>query len=38
MTNCPRIRIRGLKKSFGNRTILNGIDLDIHEGTSMVII
>ncbi|MCX5616518.1 ATP-binding cassette domain-containing protein [Bombella sp. TMW 2.2559] len=34
----PRLRIRGLKKSFGDRTILNGIDLDIPAGKSTVII
>lgn len=38
MTQQPCIRIRGLKKSFGNRTILNGIDLDIPAGASTVII
>lgn len=34
----PRIRIRNLKKSFGTHIVLNGVDLDINVGTSMVII
>lgn len=34
----PRLRIRGLRKSFGDRTILNGIDLDVPAGKSTVII
>ncbi|QHI96174.1 ATP-binding cassette domain-containing protein [Aristophania vespae] len=34
----PRIRIRGLKKSFGPKVVLDGIDLDVQAGTSMVII
>lgn len=38
MTKHPRIRIRGLKKAFGSKVILNGIDLDVETGTSMVII
>ena len=38
MTDQPRLRIRGLKKSFGDRTVLNGIDLDVPAGKSTVII
>ncbi|QCE33798.1 ATP-binding cassette domain-containing protein [Acetobacteraceae bacterium] len=34
----PSLRIRGLKKSFGNREILRGVDLDVPSGTSTVII
>ena len=34
----PKIRIRGLHKSFNANTILNGIDLDISEGESLVVI
>ncbi|MBW4092516.1 MAG: ATP-binding cassette domain-containing protein [Proteobacteria bacterium] len=34
----PRIRIRGLRKSFGAKTVLDGIDLDVPAGTSMVVI
>lgn len=38
MTEQPRIRIRGLKKAFGSKVILDGVDLDVQTGTSMVII
>ncbi len=31
------IRIKGLKKKFGDRQILNGIDLEIHKGETFVI-
>ncbi|MGL1489078.1 ATP-binding cassette domain-containing protein, partial [Vibrio parahaemolyticus] len=31
-------RIRGLKKSFGDKRVLDGIDLDVAPGTSMVVI
>jgi phospholipid/cholesterol/gamma-HCH transport system ATP-binding protein len=34
----PKIRIRGLKKAFGDKIVLDGIDLDIHAGTSTVVI
>jgi phospholipid/cholesterol/gamma-HCH transport system ATP-binding protein len=34
----PRIRIRGLTKSFGEKPVLNGVDLDIMPATSMVVI
>ena len=34
----PRIRIRGLRKQFGEKTVLDGIDLDVMPGTSMVVI
>lgn len=34
----PKISIRGLKKSFGDRDVLRGLDLDIAEGHSLVII
>ncbi len=34
----PRLRIRGLRKSFGTKTVLDGIDLDVAAGTSMVVI
>ncbi|BAT18687.1 ABC transporter ATP-binding protein [Asaia bogorensis] len=38
MSALPKIRIRGLTKSFGSKTVLDGIDLDVEAGTSMVII
>lgn len=34
----PKIRIRGLSKRFGTKQVLNGVDLDIMTGTSMVVI
>ncbi len=34
----PKIRIRGLKKSFGTKTVLAGVDLDIYPGESVVVI
>ena len=34
----PKIKIRGLKKSFGNKHILRGIDLDVGVGESVVVI
>jgi phospholipid/cholesterol/gamma-HCH transport system ATP-binding protein len=34
----PKIRIRGLAKAFGNKQVLDGIDLDVMPGTSTVII
>ena len=38
MSDTPKIRLRGLKKSFGDKRVLDGIDLDVPAGTSMVII
>jgi phospholipid/cholesterol/gamma-HCH transport system ATP-binding protein len=34
----PKIRIRGLCKRFGDKQVLDGIDLDVMPGTSMVVI
>ncbi|NVN12391.1 ATP-binding cassette domain-containing protein, partial [Nguyenibacter vanlangensis] len=34
----PKIRIRGLCKAFGPKIVLDGIDLDVMPGTSMVVI
>lgn len=33
-----KISIRGLKKSFGPKHVLNGVDLDVREGESLVVI
>lgn len=33
-----KISIRNLKKSFGRKTVLNGVDLDIKKGESLVVI
>ncbi len=34
----PKIRIRGLHKAFGDKKVLDGVDLDVMPGTSMVVI
>jgi phospholipid/cholesterol/gamma-HCH transport system ATP-binding protein len=34
----PKIRLRGLAKSFGPKVVLDGVDLDIRAGHSMVIL
>ena len=34
----PKIRVRGLRKAFGAKQVLDGIDLDVETGTSMVVI
>jgi phospholipid/cholesterol/gamma-HCH transport system ATP-binding protein len=34
----PKIRVRGLRKSFGDKLVLDGIDLDVASGTSLVVI
>jgi phospholipid/cholesterol/gamma-HCH transport system ATP-binding protein len=34
----PKIRIRGLKKSFGEKVVLDGLDLDLNPGDSLVVI
>ncbi|HLI20824.1 MAG TPA: ATP-binding cassette domain-containing protein [Stellaceae bacterium] len=34
----PKISVRGLKKSFGGKTVLDGIDLDVGHGESVVVI
>ncbi|MCW5751983.1 MAG: ABC transporter ATP-binding protein [Alphaproteobacteria bacterium] len=38
MTATPKISIRGLRKSFGSKLVLDGIDLDVERGESLVII
>ncbi len=38
MTTTPKIRLRNVRKSFGKKHVLDGIDLDIMPGTSTVII
>jgi len=32
-TSAPAIRVRGLRKSYGDRVVLDGIDLDVARGT-----
>ena len=34
----PKIRVRGLRKAFGPKQVLDGVDLDVAEGTSLVVI
>ncbi len=34
----PRIRVRGLRKRFGAKQVLDGVDLDVAPGTSTVVI
>jgi phospholipid/cholesterol/gamma-HCH transport system ATP-binding protein len=34
----PKISVRGLKKSFGAKHVLRGVDLDLAEGSSLVVI
>ena len=38
MSGEPKIRIRGLRKAFGPKQVLDGVDLDVDAGTSMVVI
>jgi phospholipid/cholesterol/gamma-HCH transport system ATP-binding protein len=38
MTGKPKIELRGVKKRFGPKVVLDGIDLVINEGDSLVII
>jgi phospholipid/cholesterol/gamma-HCH transport system ATP-binding protein len=33
-----KIRVRGLRKAFGDKQVLDGVDLDVPPGTSMVVI
>ena len=34
----PKIRVRGLRKAFGSHTVLSGLDLDVAEQESVVVI
>lgn len=38
MTGEPLLRVRGLRKSFGQRLVLDGIDLDVAEGSATVLL
>lgn len=38
MSGQPKIRIRGLRKAFGGKVVLDGIDLDVMPATSCVVI
>jgi phospholipid/cholesterol/gamma-HCH transport system ATP-binding protein len=38
MSETPKIRLSGLRKAFGAKQVLDGVDLDIRAGHSMVIL
>ncbi len=38
MSQHPKISLRGIEKSFGPKGVLRGIDLDVHTGSSLVVI
>lgn len=38
MNKLPKIRVRNLRKSFGAKRVLDGVDLDIPAGSSIVVI
>ncbi|MBN8892322.1 MAG: ABC transporter ATP-binding protein [Rhodospirillales bacterium 70-18] len=38
MSDTPKIRLRGVTKSFGDKLVLDGIDLDVPANSSMVVI
>ena len=38
LSDRPKIRIRGLKKAFGPKVVLDGVDLDVGAGESLVVI
>ena len=38
MTTDTLIKVKGLKKSFGNHEVLKGIDYEIHKGDKIVVI
>ncbi|PWC28886.1 ABC transporter ATP-binding protein [Teichococcus aestuarii] len=38
MSSTPKIRLRGLTKRFGAKTVLDGVDLDVAAGEGMVVL
>ena len=38
MTKEVKIKIRNLFKAFGKKQVLNGVDLDLYKGESLVVI
>ena len=34
----PKIEVRGLRKAFGRKVVLDGVDLDVAAGESLVVI
>jgi phospholipid/cholesterol/gamma-HCH transport system ATP-binding protein len=37
-TNAPKISVKGLKKSFGRKVVLDGFDVEVAKGESLVVI
>ena len=35
MASEPLIRVTGLRKTFGNHRVLDGLDLDVHAGEAV---
>ena len=38
MSEIPKIRIRALRKAFGPKVVLDGVDLEVADGESLVVI
>ena len=38
MSETPKIRIRALRKAFGPKVVLDGVDLEVADGESLVVI
>jgi phospholipid/cholesterol/gamma-HCH transport system ATP-binding protein len=38
VSGAPIIRVRGLTKAFGDHKVLDGLDLDVHEGETFVLL
>jgi phospholipid/cholesterol/gamma-HCH transport system ATP-binding protein len=38
MSTDLKIKVRGLKKAFGSNVVLDGVDLDVPRGKSLVVI
>jgi phospholipid/cholesterol/gamma-HCH transport system ATP-binding protein len=38
MAGTPKIDLRGVKKRFGSKVVLDGIDLTLESGSSLVVI
>ncbi|MGF7161068.1 phospholipid/cholesterol/gamma-HCH transport system ATP-binding protein [Rhodoligotrophos appendicifer] len=38
MTSIPHIALSGVRKSFGRKTVLDGVDLSVYRGKSLVVI
>ena len=38
MTSEPRIRVTGLRKTFGSHRVLDGLDVDVREGEAVALL